>query len=588
MPSPGGGRVVSLPVRSIDGQAPRLSLARRQSQSPSNARMSGGPSPTTSVRLQFHSSAADEPGRPMRLGDGPGGTHRLAAHRTVSDVGSSGAAPRWVSAAPRLAEHRTLSEPGVSEGTPPSLQKVGLEHTLRVNANETAVQTLQSRTNLLTEDLRGMADAFASLTATVNDSSEGLNVLLDVMDTTATHKDLEALEQRLQSSFEATLRAKLKPIEDSARADAAELVALRELVGRDSAAVVERLEKVETRMAGIESQLLATEELVSKLEAQTKRSADMVGECREATDRSEERFAAVLEAELQSFARSFGKAVTSMNAVVQSVDHKAQMSINTLAQSIESSNVNNVLQISQLADYVSKSLDAARKRAEDSEAAMERLAGSVGRAQKDFQAVVSGAQEEASKASESASCLPLLQSELATLSDGLEAASQHDAASDAALAEIRAALTELTGRVREQNDAKASAEKQSYEVRMDTLESTIEGLETRMASIQAPPSHSPAPRVAGGETLQASHTPEPQPQLEAESSGTAANGSSAVSHPERVAADRPAEQNASRLSDADGSSTDSETEEQPTSSTAPAAAAAMAPEAGNADQAAGV
>lgn len=541
MASPAGGRVVSLPVRSIDGQAHRLPLARRQSQSPSKARMSGGAPSTTSARLQFHSSAADEPGRPMRLGDGPGGTHKLAAHRTVSDVGSTGATPRWVSATPRLAEHRTLSEPGVSEGTPPSLQKVGLELALRVNANETAVQTLQSRTNLLTQDLRGMAEAFASLNAIVNDSSEGLNVLLDVMDTTATHKDLEALEQRLQRSFEATLQAKLNPIEDAARADAAELAALRELVARDSAAAAEQVEKVDEWMAKIESQLLATEELVSKLEAQTKRSADMVGECREATDRSEERFAAVLEAELQSFARSFGKAVSSMNVVVQSVDHQAKMSIQTLAQSMESSSVNNVLQISQLADYVSKSLDAAKKRADDSEAAMERVAREVGRAQKDFQALLSGAQEEASKALESVSCLPLLQSELAALNDGFAAASQHGATSDTAVAEIKAALTELTVRVREQADAaKSSVDKQSYELRMDTVESAIKGLETRMESTQAPLSQPPAPRIAGGEPLQLTVFP---------------------------------------LSDVDGSST-GETEEQP--------AAAMAPTTGNAEEAAGV
>ena len=484
----GAGRApatVALPVRSLSGGAgPQAMRFERQA--------TGAPS----ARVQLF-SAGDRAHRQS-------GAHRLAAHRTMSDIGTTnGGATRVVNVETtrRLAAFRTISEPAVAEGTPPSpqvRQNADLELAMRVGATETAVHTLQGRTNLLTDDLNAMAEAFGTLSETVKDSSDGLSLLMDVMDTSVTFEHLAAAEQRLQSAFEAAVQERLKPIDEAARADAAELVALRELMSREAAAVAERVAKVDTQQAKIELRLEATEELASRIDAQSKRSADAVAACREAVDQNEERFAARIEEELQAFARSFGKAASSMNTVVQAVDQKLQMSVETLTQSMEACNVNNVLQISQLADYLSKSLTAARQRANESETAMELIASRIGVTQKELQRIATNAQDQALKASKDVSSIPLLQSELANLKACLKAASQSSTASETAIADIKVELKELTGQVREKAEAVETvvdnSGSPSFELRTEELESAFKALELRVASIQELTSQSLAPQ----------------------------------------------------------------------------------------------
>ncbi len=493
----GGGQVVAtLPVRSLDGGV--------GSSMPLQARRLGRqPTGAPSARVQL--VGAGEGGRRQS------GAHRLAAHRTMSDIGTgNGTAARGVNVSinPRLAAFRTISEPVVAEGTPPSprtAQSADLELTMRAGATETAVHALQGRTNGLTEDLNAMAEAFSTLNATVKDSSEGLSLLMDVMDTSVTNEQLALVEQRLEGVFEAALQDSLKPIEEAARADAAELVALRELMSREAAAAAERVDKLEMQQARIELQLAATEQLVSRIDAQTKRNEDAVAVCREAADRSEERFAARMEEELQGFARSFGKAASAMNTVVQGVDLKMQVSVETLTQSVQACNVNNVLQISQLTDYLSKSLDSAQERASASEDAMELVASRMGSMQQHLQSVATHAQDLASKALEHVSFIPLLQSELVSVKTTCLDMSHSKTASEAAIADIKAELTELAGQMREKTEAAKTtvdnSESPSSELRMDELGSAVKSLELRLASIQELSSQPPARQSTDCNTL---------------------------------------------------------------------------------------
>eukprot|EP01043_Picozoa_sp_COSAG02_P058340 COSAG02_NODE_7244_length_3099_cov_4.686366_2_plen_583_part_00 len=483
----GAGSNVALPVRSLNGgTAPPLQATRLERQS------AGAPS----ARVQLV-GAGDRARR-------QNGAHRLAAHRTMSDIGTTnGAATRGVNVETnrRLAAFRTLSEPAVPEGTPPSPQmrhSADLELAMRAGATETALHALQRRTNGLTDDLNAMAEAFGTLNATVTDSSEGLSLLMDVMDTSVTFEQLAATERRLQSAFEAAVQDRLKPIEEAARADAAELVAMRELMTREAAAAAERVAKLETQQVKTELRLVATEELASRMDTQTKRSADTVAACREAVDQNEERFAARMEEELQGFARSFGKAASSMNTVVQAVDHKMQMSLETLTQSMEACNVSNVLQISQLADYLSKSLKAAQQRANETETAMELIASRIGVTQKELQRIATNAQDQAHTACKNVSSIPLLQSEFESLKACLEGVSQSSSATETAISDIKVELKELTRQVHDK--AVGSSGSPSFEARMEELESAAKALDLRVASIQELSSQSPTPQNTDSDT----------------------------------------------------------------------------------------
>jgi hypothetical protein len=456
-------RMVSLSVRTIDGGDQVTSFTRRRQLAAAGQPTASGAAPS-STRRQLSAGA-------------PGRTASASPTETM----------RRLSASQRLALHRTISEPAEptepQEGTPPPAGHARphqhpqgsreLELVMRADAAEVAVQALQSRTGSMTKDLTALAEAFTKLSATVDDSSEGLNLLMDVMDTSVTDKQLAALEQRMRQSFEVELQAKLAPAEGAARAGAEELAALRESMTRQSLATTQRIDVLEAAAAQVEPRLHAAETLVAKLEAQTERSTEAVAACREAAGRSEERFQSLLEEELQSFGRSFGLAASSMDGIVQAMDRKLQRSMESLNQSVESASNNNVLQISQLAEYMSRSLDASKQRSEESEIALESIGASLGRKQQEIERLLMRAEASVTKTYDTAAGVGLLETQVAGLKDScMDAVAHGKGEAEAAVTDVQAQLAQLektmterlaasmelaTEAARQANDASATA-----------------------------------------------------------------------------------------------------------------------------------
>ena len=163
---------------------------------------------------------------------------------------------------------------------------------------EEAVAALESRAGSMQKDAAALAGALTGLSTKVDDSAEGLEVLMDVLDTMVSRNDLEEVEQRMQQQLDAVGARALK--------DAAELDALRISVARQQVVAVDRLDKLEKQLERIDQ----AEGRLTALEAAAKAEED--------------KYLGLLEGELQGFARSFAAAASGVDGVVQSLDRKLQ------------------------------------------------------------------------------------------------------------------------------------------------------------------------------------------------------------------------------------------------------------------------
>lgn len=247
-------------------------------------------------------AAADAPSAAAFLSPRGVGSVDLGSDRRSSGGVAARASSLSLSREPTGAEQAPVSPQlsptailPLSEAVPPppqsaQLQRVGTAHL------EAAVQLLQSRAGSMQKDAAALASALTGLSTKVDDSTEGLEVLMDVLDTMVSRNDLEVVEQRL--------RAQLDTAEAKSLKDAAELDALRDSVARQGLVAVQRLDKLEKQLERID----VAEERTTALEA--------------AAAQDEEKFSNKLEDELQGFARSFAKAASGVDGVVQAVDRK--------------------------------------------------------------------------------------------------------------------------------------------------------------------------------------------------------------------------------------------------------------------------
>ena len=120
---------------------------------------------------------------------------------------------------------------------------------LRLNAADSvrAAQALEKRCAGFTADLAALARAFCESNAKVDDQAQGIKTLMDMLESTATHRQLSELEERLTARFDKQIsvvkaehQAQVHAVVASAKQDSVELDVWREWVAGQFGRLSER------------------------------------------------------------------------------------------------------------------------------------------------------------------------------------------------------------------------------------------------------------------------------------------------------------------------------------------------------------